>query len=310
MTQSDYYEILGVSKNATPEELKRAYRKMALQWHPDKHQGDKKVAEEKFKEINEAYEVLSNPEKKAAYDQFGHAAFEAGGMGAGGPFGGGFGQGRTSRQGPLSYTYYTSGQGGQQFEFDLGGFSDPFEIFEQFFGGSPFGRQAPRKPVYSLKIDFLESVKGCEKEVEVSGKRKKLKIPPGVYDGAKIRFDDFDVVVEVRPDSTFQRQGDDLIISFSVSFTQMTLGDVISVPTIDGPLKLRVQPGTQPGAVIRLRGKGVPHLRESGRGDQYVRLQIEIPQKLTRQQREILEELAVTERGRGESLGKRGRGWF
>ena len=252
MAKPDYYEILGVSKNTSPEELKRAYRKMALQWHPDKHQGDKKVAEEKFKEINEAYEILSNPEKKAAYDQFGHAAFETGGM----PGGAGFGQGRTYRQGPFSYTYYTSGsEGGAPFEFDLGGFSDPFEIFEQFFGtASPFGRRQ-RKPVYSLRIDFMESVKGCEKEVVVGGKHRKIKIPAGVYDGARIRFEEFDLMVEVRPNETFHRQGDDLIIEFPLSFIQAALGDIVSVPTIDGPVKLRVQPGTQPGSFMMITEK-------------------------------------------------------
>src|SRR3972149_721593 len=227
MAERDYYEVLGVGKNATPEELKKAYRKLALEWHPDKHREDKKQAEEKFKEVNEAYEILSNPEKKAAYDQFGHAAFKAGGMGGGGPFGGGFRQERAYRSGPFTYSYYTSGGegGGTPFEFDLGGFSDPFEIFEQFFGtASPFGRRQ-RRPIYSLNLDFMEAVKGCDKEVEISGKRTKIKIPPGVNDGSRVRFGEFEVLIQVRHDKTFRREGDDLIIGAEISFAQAALGD-------------------------------------------------------------------------------------
>ncbi|MDP3998430.1 MAG: DnaJ C-terminal domain-containing protein [bacterium] len=310
MEKRDFYEILGVAKNATPEELKRAYRKMALEWHPDRHQQDKKVAEEKFKEINEAYEILSKPDKRSAYDQFGRAAFEPGGMGAGGPFGAGFGEGgKTHRQGPFTYTYYNSGgPGGQSSDWDTGGFADPFEIFEQFFGtASPFG-QRQRKPVYSLRVDFMESVKGCEKEVVVGQKHRKIKIPAGVSDGVRIRFDEFDLLVEVKPDEVFQRHGDDLVVDFPLSFARAALGDIISVPTIDGPVKLRIQPGTQPGAMIRLRGKGAAHLRGSGRGDQYVRIRIEVPQRLTPQQKELLKDLARIEENSPKSA--RGKSWF
>lgn len=138
----DYYKLLGVEKSASAEELKKAYRKLALQYHPDRNKT--KEAEEKFKEINQAYEVLGDPQKRAQYDQFGAGAFENGG-GAGGPFGG-FGGG-FRQQGPFTYTYSTGGDGG----FDFGGFSDPFDIFEQFFGGG-FARQ---KPTYSLQVDFM-----------------------------------------------------------------------------------------------------------------------------------------------------------
>lgn len=293
MAKRDYYEILGVPKNSSAEDIKKAYRKMALKYHPDRNKAAD--APEKFKEVNEAYEVLSNSDKRSTYDQFGHAAFEQGGPGsAGGPFsGGGFGRGQTHRTGPFTYTYYSS-DGGES-PFGAEGFSDPFEIFEQFFGGaSPFG-QRRRKPIYSLNLDFEEAVKGCEKEVEVSGKRKRLRIPPGVDQGSRIRFDDFDLVIEVRPDPVFHRQGEDLVIEFSVSFSQAALGDEVTVPTIDGPLKLRIQPGTQPGTLIRLRGKGVPHLHGRGRGDQYVRVRVEVPRKLTPEQKEILRQLGSLE---------------
>lgn len=309
MAQKDFYEVLGVSKNATPEELKKAYRKLALEWHPDRHREDKKMAEEKFKEINEAYEILSNTDKRAAYDQFGHSAFESGfAGGAGGPFGGGFGQGRTYRQGPFTYTYYNSGgNGGPGFDFDLGGFSDPFEIFEQFFGTtSPFGRRQ-RRPAYSLTLDFMEAVRGCEKEVNVEGKRMKIKIPAGVNDGSRIRFGEFDVITDVRPDTTFRREGNDLIINADISFAQAALGDIIEVPTIDDAVKLRIQPGTQPGTIIRLRGKGVPHIHGGGRGDQYVRLRVTVPTKLTHKQKELLKEFTKTEQT--EKKNQR-RSWF
>lgn len=286
VTTRDYYEILGVSKNATETELKQAYRKQALEWHPDRHKNDKKTAEEKFKEINEAYQVLSDPQKKAAYDQYGHAAFQQGGFGgAQGPFSGG----GTYRQGPFSYTYTTGG--GQGFDFSDFGFSDPFEIFEQFFGGSPFGRRQARKPVYSLNIDFMEAVHGVQKDVEIEGKRKSIKIPAGVDDRTRIRFDDFDVVVSVHPHKNFRRDGNDIYIDVPLSFADAALGTVIEVPTIDEPVKLRIKPGIQPGTLMRLSGKGVTNVHGRGRGDQYVRLIITVPTHLNRSQRELFEEL-------------------
>lgn len=289
MTSRDYYDILGVTKSASDAELKAAYRKQALAWHPDRHQSDKKIAEEKFKEINEAYEVLSDPQKKAAYDQYGHAAFQQGGFaGAQSPFGGGVRQ-----QGPFTYTWSSGGEGGQGFDFSDFGFSDPFDIFEQFFGGgSPFGgRRQQRKPVYSFTIDFMEAVNGVSKEVEVEGKKKTIKIPAGVDEGMRIRFDDFDVVVSVRPDSRFKRDGNDVYIDAELPYPDAVLGTVLEVPTIDEPVKLRIKPGVQPGTLMRLRGKGIPDVRGAGRGDEYVRLVITVPTHLSRRQKELLEEL-------------------
>ncbi len=292
-TTRDYYEILGVSKSASDVELKAAYRKKALEWHPDRHQGDKKAAEAKFKEINEAYEVLSDSQKKAAYDQYGHAAFQQGGFGnAAGqsPFAGG----GTYRQGPFTYSYSTGG-GGQGFDFSDFGFSDPFEIFEQFFGGgggSPFGaRSRAHKQVYSLQIDFIDAAKGVSKEVDVDGKRKTIKIPAGVDDGMRIRFDEFDVVVSVRPDSRFKRDGNDIYIDMEISYADAALGTVIEVPTIEDTVNLRIKPGIQPGTLMRLRGKGIPDVRGGGRGDEYVRLVVTVPTHLSRRQKELLEEL-------------------
>lgn len=285
-TKRDYYDILGVSKGASLDEIKKAYRKLALEWHPDRNKAA--GANEKFKEINEAYAVLSDPKKRETYNQFGHAAEQ-------GPFGGGFRQ-----QGPFTYTW-SSGGGGQSAggPFGDGDFIDPFEIFEQFFGGGFSPRQTrARREVYEITIDFMEAVKGVTKEVHIprglageGSVRKTIKIPAGVDTGSRIRFDDFDIMVEVRPDKQFKREGNNLVVDAELTYAQAALGAVVEVPTIDGPLKIRVQPGTQPGTLIRLRGKGVPHVQGSGRGDQYVRILLHIPTHLSRRGRELLEEL-------------------
>lgn len=289
-TNKDYYELLGVSKSASVEEIKKAYRKLALQWHPDKNKSSE--AEKRFKEINEAYEVLSDQEKRSAYDQFGHAAFQPGGFGAGaGPFGG---QTRTYQQGPFTYTYTTYGGEGipEGFGFDFGGFSDPFEIFEQFFGGaSPFRAREQRIPRYGITLTFMEAAKGCEKEVEIPKiGRRKIKIPAGVDDGSRIKFSDFYLTIEVKPNGIFRREGYDVYVEKEISLTQAALGAIISVPTINGDLNLRIRSGTQPNTMVRLRGRGIPVPNSRQRGDQYVRLKVMIPDRLSRRQRELLEE--------------------
>lgn len=269
--ERNYYEVLGVSKSATAEEIKRAYRKLAVQYHPDKNKT--KDAENKFKEINAAYEVLSDPEKRKMYDAYGSSAFNGG---AGGPFGG-------FSNGPFTYTYSSSGgQGG----FDFGGFADPFDIFEQFFGGaSPFGS---RKPSYSLTIDFLEAVKGATKNVTIGGKAHNIKIPAGVNDSSRIRFDDFDIVIRVRPHAKFIREGNDIVTEEEIGMTTAVLGGVITVQTVLGEVKIKIPEGTQPGALIRIKGKGVPYLKSSQTGDHYVRIKVKIPTKLKGKQKELL----------------------
>lgn len=283
----DYYEVLGVAKTATADEIKRAYRKLALEFHPDRNKS--KEADAKFKEATRAYEVLSDQEKRQAYDQFGAAAFEQGAGGAGGPFGqggpfGGFG-GQGGRAGPFTYSY--SSNGGQG---DFGGFSDPFEIFEQFFGGaSPFGSRQ-RRPTYSLRISFDDAVHGAEKEVSIDGKSQKIKIPAGVDSGSRVRFGEYDILLEVQADSHFHREGYDVITEQELPFSQAALGGEIDVRTINGIVKLRIPGGTQPNALFRLQGRGIPHTRGSGKGDHYVRIKVSVPKNLTKRQKELLQE--------------------
>jgi DnaJ-class molecular chaperone len=288
-TKRDYYDILGVSRSATKDELKKAYRKLALKYHPDRNQSTE--AEKKFKEINEAYEILSDQKKRQTYDQFGHAAFRPGTGPGGFGFPGGFT--RTYKKGPFTYTYTSYGTGGSPFSaragFDFGGFSDPFEIFEQFFGGSPFRQQA-QIPRYGITIDFMEAVNGCEKEITVAGKKRKIKIPSGVNDGSRIKFRDFYLTIDVKPHDVFKRDGDDLFVNHKISFVLAALGGKTEIPTIDKPVKLNIKAGTQPNTLIRLRGKGVPHLHGHGHGDQYIRLIVETPKKLSRRQKKLLEE--------------------
>lgn len=278
-TKRDYYDVLGVTKTASAGEIKSAYRKLAVQWHPDKNKSPE--AEGKFKEINAAYEVLSNPKKKEAYDQFGHAAFgEGAGFGAN-PFAGGF------SQGPFTYTYTT---GSNPFEDFSGGFSDPFEIFESFFGGGFSRQQTRRIPRYSLKLSFMEAVRGTEKTIIHQGKEKTIKIPAGVDDATRIKFADFYVSIDVAPDETFKRDGNDVLTDVRISFATAALGGNIQVPTLDGGVKIKVRPGTQSGTLVRLKGKGIPRPNTHFRGDQYVRIIVTIPEYLSREQRRLLEE--------------------
>ncbi|MBI4037444.1 DnaJ domain-containing protein [Candidatus Curtissbacteria bacterium] len=286
-TKKDYYEVLGVSKNANAEELKKAYRNLARKHHPDVDKSPN--AEKTFKEINEAYQVLSDPQKKGAYDQYGHSAFEpgAGGFGgaqAGGPFGG--------QGGFRTYTWSSGGgqQGGQDFG-DFGGFADPFDIFEMVFGErSPFGR-AQRLPRYVLQLDFTDAVHGTEKEVEINGKKQKIKIPAGVDSGTEIRFSEYIIVCEVKNDPRFVRRGQDIVTEKEISYSQAALGAVTEIRTIDGPVKIKIPSGTQPGTQIRLRAKGVPKVHSHSRGDHYVIIRVTIPNKLNREQKRLLEEL-------------------
>ncbi|HOZ81088.1 MAG TPA: DnaJ C-terminal domain-containing protein, partial [Candidatus Woesebacteria bacterium] len=278
--KQDFYETLGVSKSASKEEIKSAYRKKAMEWHPDRNKSAD--AEEKFKEINEAYEVLSNDQKKSAYDQFGHAAFD--------PSSGGFGgHTYTQQNGPFNFTWQSS-SGGQGADFDFGGFSNPFDIFEQFFGGG-FGSQQARIPTYKIQLTFLEAALGCQKEFNLDGKKKNLKIPAGVDDGQRIKFSDFILYIDVLPDKIFKRDGNDVFVTKDITVKQAILGDDIEVPTLSGNLKVKVKPGTQPSTLVRLKNQGIKDVNGYGQGDFYIRLNLLVPTRLSSKQKDLLKEL-------------------
>ena len=354
----DYYEVLGVSKTSTSEDIKKAYRKLAKQYHPDVNP-DNKDAETKFKEAAEAYEILSDTQKRQKYDQFGHAGVDPSyGAGAGGAgfsgFGGGF------------------------------GFEDLGDIFDNFFSGGFGGSSQTRNPKAPIRggdvqinmpLDFMEAVKGAKKTVSVSrqqtcdtckgsgaaegsspetctecsgtgqikvpqrtpfgvvmqitrscsrcagkgtviknpcktcsGKSRvrvtknlEVNIPAGIDDGQSFILrgegdsglnsgpsGDCIVRVSVRPDAIFERDGFDIWCEIPITYAQATLGDEITVPTVDGKVSYTVPEGTQPGTVFRLRNKGVPYINARGRGEQYVRVIVEVPRNLSSKQRDAL----------------------
>ena len=298
-TKRDYYEILGVSKSASDTEIKSAYRKLARKHHPDI---DKSAgAAEKFKEVSEAYQVISDSNKRKSYDQFGHAAFDRSQ---------GFGGG-----GWQQYSWSSSG-GGPNVQFDFGGFEDPFELFEQIFGGagSPFGQAFRRRPTYQLSITFDETIHGVTKEVEIEERnqqgriirrRMKIKVPPGVDSGTKMRFNDLDIVFNVSRHPHFLREGADIFSEININIPQLVLGDIFEVDTVQGKVKVKVPPGTQPGSLVKLKGKGMPRLGSSGHGDHYVRVNLNIPQNPSREEKLLYEELY-----RLGSTGTRKKSWF
>lgn len=370
MAKRDYYEILGIERSASDEDIKKAYRKLAVKYHPDKNPGDK-AAEEKFKELSEAYEALSDPQKRAAYDQYGHAAFDPRSRAGRGGFGG------------------------------AGGFHDPFDIFREVFGGgggSIFdeffggGRSDPSAPQrgddlrYDMEITLEEAAHGCEKDITVSkaekcdvchgsggeegskvktcttcggrgqvltsrgifsiaqtcpacqgagqviekpcracrgsGRKEKtskihLRIPPGVDTGARLRSSgngeaglrggspgDLYVVLRMKQHEIFHREGDDLLCEVPVGFVQAALGSEIEVPTLEGRATVKVPAGTQPGTIFRIKGKGVKNLQGYGHGDLHIRVNVEVPSKLSSEQRKKLEEFAALCNGKESPLAQ------
>lgn len=352
----DYYEVLSVSRTASKEEIKDAYRKLALQYHPDRNKAPD--AEEKFKEISEAYAVLSDDEKRAQYDQLGHAGFDQ----------------RYTTEDIFRGADFESVFRNSGFGFDLR------DVFSFFFGDRGFGERATRGRdlAYELEITLEEAANGAERDIGIeriekcdvcrgsgaapntspkqcsrcngAGKvqsttrdafgifvriipcptcegrgiiidtpcpkcrgrgltererRITVKIPPGIDEGYQLRLSgegemapgakspgDLYLLIHVAPHRYFKRDEDDLLYNLTIGFAQATLGTEVSIPTLEGSTNVRIQLGTQPGEIIRLRGKGMPRFRGYGRGDMLVRVDISVPKKLTSQQRTLLEQLA------------------
>jgi len=303
MEFKDYYKILGVDRGSDQKAISAAYRKLARQYHPDINRA--KGAEDRFKEINEAYQVLGDPQKRARYDQM-YEAYQRGGMDWQTLFGGAGPWGRT----PGGWTVTSDiPEDLEDLLGGLGGFSD---FFQQFFGGglgrgarpgrvrtSP-ARAGGAAPAATIEVTLEEAFRGAQKSVslQVNGttRRLDLTIPRGVRSGQRIRLpgaldgEDLYLTVQVRPDPRFERQGDDLVTEVPVALTEALLGASIEVPTLEGTVEMKIPPETQPGQTFRLRGLGMPR-REGGRGDQLVRVKVVLPRNLTRRERELVEEL-------------------
>jgi molecular chaperone DnaJ len=349
VSKADYYEVLGVSRDASDQELKSAYRKQAMKYHPDRNPGDH-AAEEKFKEASEAYQVLSDSDKRAAYDRFGHAGVSgpagggfsgfSGSVDLGDIFGDLFGEMFNMSGGPQRQTRQRRGE---DLRFDLTiGFEDAIfgketEVrIRRFEGcvtchgtGSASGRgpstcpQCQGRGQIRYQQGFFSVARTCSacggagaivsdpcttchgetrvtKEVKLS-----VKVPPGVEEGTRIRYSgegdtgrsggpsgDLYIVLSIRAHDFFQRDGYDLHCVIPISFPQAALGAEIEIPAIDGAVSLKIPEGTQSGREVRVRGRGVPHLNEKGRGDLVVKVMVQIPKKLTRAQRELVAQLA------------------
>lgn len=309
----DYYQTLGISKTASADEIKQAYRKLAREHHPDMVQGSNKdAAEKRFKEINEAYQVLSDPQKRKSYDQFGSAGPTGNGFGAGfGQDAGGFNQGQW---GPFSYSYSTAGGEGGQNPFGAGADFDPFDVFESFFGSRGFGGSS-RQPRhgkhlnYEMVIDFVDAVKGAEREVKVESGKVTIKIPQGAQDGTELRFagkgmagpnglpnGDLFITLRLNNPREFQLSGENVLVAKEISFADAVLGAEVEIPIIDpqsstgtGHTKLKIPAGTQYGTRFAVRGKGMPKIGGRGFGDVYVQVFVEVPKKVSKKQKELLE---------------------
>ncbi len=308
MEFKDYYDILGVSRDADQKAIQKAFRQLARQYHPDTDPGNKKIAE-KFKEINEAYEVLKDPDKRAKYDQFGREwqNYQQGG--------GGFdwtSWAQATGEGPTR-SRYTRVDNLEDLFGGSGGFSDFFETLFGMGGSTPGSRttyratqrtQRGRNIEHPLTITLAEAYHGTIRTLSKDGRQLQVKIPPGAKTGSKVRIPgegepgfgggqtDLYLIINVMPDQQFERKDDDLFTEFELSLYTALLGGTVSVPTLDGDVTLTIPPETQNGSRFRLRGKGMPRPRQSDTyGDLYATTSIQIPTNLSKKERELIHEL-------------------
>lgn len=314
MAAKDYYKILGVAKTASADEIKKAYKKLAFKYHPDKNPGDKK-AEEHFKDISEAYAVLSDPQKRAQYDRFGSAEFRQRysqedifrGFDVGDLF-----RDMGFSSDIFSHIFGNAGGFGSRGGFRTRGTSRGFSV-EDLFGESVNGRTsyAHKGPDLSmdLAVDFMEAAMGCEKTIEYlyEGKKRqiKVKIPAGISSGQKLRIGgkggdgvggmppgDLYLTVQVYDHPVFKREGFDIIVDREIRLTEAVFGTTVEVPSLYGIKQVKIPPGTQNNTRLRIKGYGIQRFGKTGKGDQYVRIIVPLPKQLTPEQQKLFEALA------------------
>jgi curved DNA-binding protein len=302
----DYYKTLGVDKNAPEDDIKKAYRKLAMKFHPDRNPGNKQ-AEEKFKKLSEAYAVLSDQEKRKQYDSFGSDAFRQR-----------YSQEDIFKDFDLNDILKEFGFGGggrtQTFTFGRGGGGSGGDPFADLFGGGQgYSRQMPQKGQdyeYNISITLEESVFGAEKKLSLQKEDRveeiNIKVPPGISNGKKLRLagkgspgynrglsGDLYLNITILPHPIFARDGVDIYVEKSVNYSQAALGTTIDVPTLEGTTKrIKIPAGTQNYTKIRMKGYGVPNLKDGGKGDQYVKISVNVPKKLTEHQAQLIKKLA------------------
>jgi curved DNA-binding protein len=309
MEYKDYYKVLGVDRKATEDEIKRTYRKLALEYHPDRNPGDK-ASEEKFKEINEAYQVLSDPEKRSRYDKLGESYSSW--------------QQRGGTPGGFNWEdWYVQTPRGGNVRVEVGDFGDLFgdaglgdfsDFFRSIFGGranmgsaTTSSTRTPRKPQafqQDVTITLLEAFQGTTRRIEINGRQKEVIIPPGAKTGTKVRVSeaistspnspksDLYLVIKVADDSRYQRKKNNLYTDLEVDLLTAVLGGEIKVPTLKGTVVLSIPAGTQQGQNFRLSGRGMPELKNPKKfGDLYVKIMVKIPKNLSAKEKELFSEL-------------------